>query len=718
MFLKRLEMSGFKSFPSKTVLEFPFGVISVVGPNGSGKSNVADALRWVMGEQSMLRLRSKKGEDLIFNGTATKPRMSKGEVTLSFDNKDRAFPFEFDEVSIGRKVYRDGLNQYFINGSEVRLKDIAEVIAKAKLGLKGYTIINQGMGDLILNSSALERREIFEEALGLKEFQIKKKDALDKLAQTQVNCETAKKLIEEIEPHLKFLKRQVTKLEKREEIAAVLKDLEEKYFSVRWLAIGNEKKSLTSELAQIDKDIDEAQKKFTEIEKKIAEQDKGSGSFFDDMRKEEEKINELEKTRSTMLQELGKLEGLLEAGVKEIKSHHVSAKTLLDMLQAIEKDISLMLESTFDPEGFKLRLGTHLESIRAVLKENNTTSSSEQKSDPLREKKKDVLQSIEAIDLKIKGLREQITKIAKENQAQRQEFSNLHSQLRIKEHELGDLRHRRNRADLAMHQCLNDEAQLKEFFGVAFEDLQKENKSKEYGNDFDIQHTRKEIERLRVRLEMTTEIDPETQKEYDATNQRYEFLTIQVADLEQSMKNLHEVVVALEGQINGIFDSAFDKINDSFNHYFKLLFKGGKASLYVIKNTVKPINEEGEQEQVPEAGGIEIRAELPGKKIKGLNMLSGGERALTSIALLFALVSTSPPPFMVLDEIDAPLDESNSLRFIDILQELKKNTQFVIVTHNREVMKEADVLYGVTMEEEGVSKLLSLQLQSAEEYSR
>ena len=155
MFLKRLELSGFKSFPAKTVLEFPFGVIAIVGPNGSGKSNIADALRWVLGEQSMLKLRSKKGEDLIFNGTASKARLGKGEVVLVFDNKDKILPFEFDEVFISRKVYRDGINQYFINNSEVRLKDVAEMIAKAKLGLKGYTIVNQGMGDLILNSTPL-----------------------------------------------------------------------------------------------------------------------------------------------------------------------------------------------------------------------------------------------------------------------------------------------------------------------------------------------------------------------------------------------------------------------------------------------------------------------------------------------------------------------------------------------------------------------------------
>ncbi len=720
MFLKRLELQGFKSFPAKNTLEFPFGVIAVVGPNGSGKSNIADALRWVMGEQSMNRLRSKKGEDLIFNGTETKPRMGKCEVTLAFDNSDHAFPFEFKEVSIGRKIYRDGTNQYFINNSEVRLKDVAELIAKAKLGLKGYTIINQGMGDLILNSSPLERREIFEEALGLKEFQLKKKEALDKLSQTSVNLSTAQKLMEEIEPHLKFLKKQVVKLERREEIESKLRDLESQYFNFQWQALQTQLAGLRNSQTELDQKIKSGQKDFDALDRQINQEEKEAGSFFETFRNEEEEINKLDQERSQLFKELGKLEALIETGVKGKKSDFVPQSRFIEFLGELEAKLRDIAESENDLAKVKESVFDLVEKIRKILDQAGPKQEANQ-DDPLVSDKNKVLERMKSIDEKIFGLKSKIAEISRQNQEKRKQFSNLHQQLRQKEHELSSLQSQKDQIELKMQDQVRRQGELKEFFGSSFEGMEKQFSSSAKIVEIDMNWVRHEIEKLRVRLEMASEVDPETQKEYEATNARYEFLSTQISDLRRSMENLSGVAKELEQKIDEIFSSAFGRINDSFNHYFKLLFKGGKASLSVIKEIkAKPAEEGMEAELVDnsQAGGIEIKADLPGKKIKGLASLSGGERALTSIALLFSLISTSPPPFMVLDEIDAPLDESNSLRFINILQELKKNTQFVIVTHNREVMKEADVLYGVTMEEEGVSKLLSLQLQTAEEYSR
>ena len=168
MRLKKLEISGFKSCAHKTILEFPTAVSAIVGPNGSGKSNVVDAVRWVLGEQSFKNLRSKSGADLIWAGSATKSAQGKASVNLYFDNKDGFFPIDFEEVIIGRKVYRDGINEYYLNGSQVRLKDIAELLARSKLGLRGHSIVNQGSADEILKADPDERRGILEEALGLR----------------------------------------------------------------------------------------------------------------------------------------------------------------------------------------------------------------------------------------------------------------------------------------------------------------------------------------------------------------------------------------------------------------------------------------------------------------------------------------------------------------------------------------------------------------------
>ena len=239
MYLKRLELHGFKSFAQSTALEFQRGVSAVVGPNGSGKSNIADALRFVLGEQSMKNIRSKKGEDLIFSGSATKPRMSMAIVALHFDNEDKSFPLEFQTVVIKRKIFRDGENHYYINDAQVRLKDLMELIAKAHIGLKGYAVISQGMGDAVLNASPKERKDVIFEALGLKEFQMKKTETVLKLAQTQINLEKAQSVVREIEPHIRFLKRQAEKLEERNNLEQKLKQLENQFLHKRALGIDN-----------------------------------------------------------------------------------------------------------------------------------------------------------------------------------------------------------------------------------------------------------------------------------------------------------------------------------------------------------------------------------------------------------------------------------------------------------------------------------------------
>ena len=194
MILKRLELSGFKSFAKTTVLQFPSAVAAVVGPNGSGKSNVAEALRWVLGEQSMKSLRGKKGEDLIFNGSQTAAKMGRASVALVFDNKNKILPVDFDEVIIARLVHRSGENEYLINDSPVRLKDITELLGKVGLGASSHHIISQGEADRFLNASPKDRKETIEEALGLKIYQIKKADAEKRLGKTAENIKQVESL--------------------------------------------------------------------------------------------------------------------------------------------------------------------------------------------------------------------------------------------------------------------------------------------------------------------------------------------------------------------------------------------------------------------------------------------------------------------------------------------------------------------------------------------
>ncbi len=211
MFLKSLELNGFKSFASKAVLEFPRGITAIVGPNGSGKSNIIDAIRWLLGEREAKNLRGDKIENLIFAGTSKKSRASMAQVSLNFDNT-RNYAEQtrngaediFGEISVVRRVARDGASQYFLNKSEVRLKDIIDFFAKARLGTKGLAIINQGSSDLFVRVSPEERRAMIEEVLGLREFQIKKSEAERKLNNTNINLEKVKAIVEEVLPRLRM----------------------------------------------------------------------------------------------------------------------------------------------------------------------------------------------------------------------------------------------------------------------------------------------------------------------------------------------------------------------------------------------------------------------------------------------------------------------------------------------------------------------------------
>jgi len=256
MRLTSLEISGFKSFAKKDSFSFDAPISAIVGPNGSGKSNVAEAFRFVLGEQSIKSLRGKKGEDLIFNGTTKVGRQNKASVKITFDNTDRLLQIDFDQVTLERVVHRDGQNEYFINTSKVRLKDIHELLAGANIGSTGHHIISQGEADRILNTSSRERKEMLEDALGLRLFQYRKQDAEKKLEKTAENIAQVESLRREIAPHIRFLKKQVEKVEKSIELRKELQEKYHEYISKEYTYIQNAK-TKTSDLISLKQKIDE-----------------------------------------------------------------------------------------------------------------------------------------------------------------------------------------------------------------------------------------------------------------------------------------------------------------------------------------------------------------------------------------------------------------------------------------------------------------------------
>jgi chromosome segregation protein len=234
MRLKSLELLGYKTFASRTLFDFADSVTAIVGPNGSGKSNIADSLRWVLGEQSYALLRGKKTEDMIFSGSEHRPRAGMASASVVFDNSDGWLPIDFNEVAITRRAYRDGTNEYLINGQRVRLKDVSELLAQSGLAERTYTIIGQGLVDAALALKAEERRRLFEEAAGIGLHRARREEALRRLETTRRNLDRVQDILAELQPRLRSLERQARRAHEYEQIKADLRVLLREWYGYHW----------------------------------------------------------------------------------------------------------------------------------------------------------------------------------------------------------------------------------------------------------------------------------------------------------------------------------------------------------------------------------------------------------------------------------------------------------------------------------------------------
>jgi chromosome segregation protein len=232
--LKSLELHGYKTFAAKTRFEFAEGITAIVGPNGSGKSNIADSIRWVLGEQAYMLLRGKKTEDMIFSGSEQRPRAGMASALITFDNADGGLPIEFSEVSVGRSAYRDGSNEYFLNDSRVRLKDIDELLARCGLSERTYTIIGQGLVDSALSLKPEERRRLFEEAAGIGLFRSRREESLRRLETTKRNLERVLDILAELQPRVESLRRQAKRASEFDTVRGELKDVLLQFHGYHW----------------------------------------------------------------------------------------------------------------------------------------------------------------------------------------------------------------------------------------------------------------------------------------------------------------------------------------------------------------------------------------------------------------------------------------------------------------------------------------------------
>ncbi len=734
MYLKKIEIKGFKSFANKTTVTFDRGMTAIVGPNGSGKSNIADAIKWVLGEQSVKSLRGKKGEDVIFAGSEKKAQVSAASVFLYFD-----------EVVIGRKIFRDGSGQYSLNENRARLSDVVNFLAESGVGKGDYTVINQGMADSILNASSVQRRLIFEDAIGIRHFRIKRDQAEKKLEATGQNMIRISDVVAEIEPRLKTLKKQALRAEKKEELTNELRETQEQYYSLKMSELLESKKVFDKQEEKISKEIGEAQRDLEKAESNLQKESKAELDGGDKAIELRKNLQELSSKRRSVERSVLDLEGrikfadrTIEEKTKELNFVHSTNQQSKDHQEENEKIILRKkelqyllaplkkLENTDSVGELRSMLKHVYKFFEKFLSSGRIDRLADKGADKSRQYCEKAIQSAEAekkeaeewlkkekkeldeIEKNVVDCEKSMLKINDEDRKRRGKFFEFEKIIHQKRNIVDELKRKINQLRIENSGVL-----------IHIEDLRKEVKL-ELGDDYvsprlitqrvklriitqrnqdgvkslDVDNLYKNICRIKSQLEQIGGTDDLTIQEYSETQERFDNFSRELEDLESAKSNLISLIQKTDKEMENKFKASFKNIAINFDKYFKMIFGGGEAKIFYDS----------------EESGIEISAVPPGKKTKNLTMLSGGERALTSIAILSAIIANNPPPFCVLDEVDAALDEANSLRIGRVIADLVGKTQFIVITHNRAIMNQSNILYGVTMQKDGVSQLLSVRL--------
>ncbi len=912
MFLKSMDMFGFKSFADKTHIEFEPGITAIVGPNGCGKSNVVDAVKWVLGEKQAKNIRGQTMEDIIFSGTDQRKALSLAEVSLTIDNTNRILDFDSEMVTVSRRIFRDGESEYLINKSPVRLKDIDKLFMDTGIGKSAYSVLEQGKMDLILSTKAEDRRYLFEEAAGISRYKMQKKESLRKLQDTGENLNRINDILKEIEREKDLKSKQadktkeflnlkgklseldikvslikyrdlVKKYEKNQaDIEKLKKEREELSGKVSKTSAENEKdekrkNDLQYQLFEIVKKlgdykvrretidlateknrrlVEENTARKNSVVKKIEERKESLERLLIEKKKSEEtslelkdkivedkkKLAEFFDTRKRKIDSIHSSRDKIEDNNRKIKDHEMSLKKLREALEvvikklvdAIEKrkielensenerqDVKRLIESELSQiemdlnnavDELKLksfdRAWMFLEKIKiSVLKEHiykfesyedgfrsilfdKTGIHAEKES--LDKRIRELVLSIDEMradnglldefiqneQRELENINAMITRIERDiakyendsNWIEKQIVSLTHQiddikkqidnynedivrtdkiiedfQREIRESEdkliqfneksealkksINELAARRSEIENNIAQRKTDSRKDEEELSRIHERLgslerngveisfkrdgiqdylwtEYEKKVTDLNelkvNDTMINDFQNDIQDIKKKIQDLGPINNLAIQEFRDLKKRFEYYLDQKTDIEKAREDIISVIEDINKTSVEMFISSFNEIQKNFAEMFKRLFEGGEAFL-----------ELSEMDNVLESG-IDIMVRPPGKKFKNINLLSGGERALTAIALLFATYMVKPSPFCFLDEIDAPLDEQNIQRFVKMLREFSKSTQFIIVTHNKKTMHISESIYGVTMEDPGVSKIISVKMERPE----
>ena len=877
MYLKQLEIVGFKSFADKTKLTFDPGLIAIVGPNGCGKSNVSDAIRWVLGEQRPTALRCSKLVDVVFNGTDTRKPLGLAEVSITFAECEAELGTDYHEVTVTRRVYRDGSGEYFLNKQSCRLKDIQHLFMGTGIGTSSYSVMAQGQIDAILSSKPEDRRAVFEEAAGITKFKADRKEALRKIEQTEQNLLREADVLREMKRQIGSLQRQVGKAQKYKELRDELRGLDIYVSRIRIRDYDLSLEQNAKNKAGIEQDIAEATEVVVQAEREqqelhaqvheleerlqdLASQRAAADSAYQRanevigvnaqrieeyktfMRRDEDEIRgtklQLEEL-ALQVESLGQKESLLSESLEaarealktgeeefaqvqeeidrtrqevgtarheileverkaaqaaaqknaelgkgaravlrgELKDGTLSAKVEAGegFADAAEALLGLSGEANVSIEGAVYREGSveiwkrgtvsasldrrdemmklieqgeeklkKLESrsmgLSAQLTERRIAVSQmeqelsfiSQQSDYAQKRRDELMRSIQGRQEGIERYNDSIERLKEESGDLLDNLENLKARViefgvkiedeRVVRHELmgriaaADAQVGTKRA--ALDQARDFRAKLE--VQAAENQMRRQNiydhLQDEYGLFADavmrepdpewpdgvvppMSELEPKVARLQADIAALGPVNMVAIEECRELEERYAREKAQEQDLLAAKAQILELINNLNSTSSQLFKTTFEQANKNFQTMFTKLFGGGEARLILLENAEDPLE-----------CGVDIIARPPGKRPQSVTLLSGGERTMTAVALLFSIFMIKPAPFCMLDELDAALDDANIGRFVEQLKEFLNRSQFLIITHNQHTIAGSDLVYGVSQQEKGISRVISMKL--------
>ena len=726
MQLKHIKLSGFKSFVDPTKISFPTNMVGVVGPNGCGKSNVIDAVRWVLGELSAKNLRGESMVDVIFNGSEKRKASGQCSIELLFDNSSAKIGGEyasFNEVSIKRVMTRDAQSNYYINNTKCRRKDVQDIFLGTGLGPSSYAIIEQGMVSKLVSAKPDELRTHIEEAAGVSKYRERRKETESRIKRTKENLSRVKDIKDEIARLIKRLENQAKAADKYNLLKKDKAKLELDKAILFSIEAKNNRDNLQKNLDSYNRDLKIKNAECETIQSQIDQYRTENDSIlveYETAQKNFYAVGAEIAKREANLQNINKSDSETKYSLQKAKQNYEKARESeknFDELSPSEKAMHILNDIINIIEKY----GINNDSIRDKALElkrllvdilNIATAQSKSLTKEYLSRQNELQVQIEEAE-KLKGsIEEEMEELVNKSSKAESVLIDLRQKQSKFNEELRDLENKKSIADLDSRSISEKITDVRVELKTHEINLENSNKKiKEAGIeiesiDFSVYEntTFEEIEDKLVDIEAKIiklgAINLAAPDEIEEESARKQELDEQYADLTEALDKLTAAIKKIDDETKTIFKDSFNAVNTRLKEMFPKLFGGGMAELTLTDDDT--LN-----------AGVVLMARPPGKKNSSISQLSGGEKALTALALVFAIFELNPAPFCLLDEVDAPLDDLNTLRFINMVEEMSKSVQFIFITHNKVSMERSDYLMGVTMQEAGVSRMVSVDVSQA-----